>query len=132
MLPREVHMDIVVMKRQGLSERQIARKLGVHRQTVRRYLATGGDLPAYDTSRRVSLVDPFRERIRVFLEEDAYRGTWIFQRLKGLGYTGCLRAVQRAVAEERGPLMRKAFLRFETEPGQQAQVQENLVCHTEM
>ena len=56
------------------------------------------------------------------MEEDDYHATWMHQRLKVLGFGGGLRAVQRFVRGVRDRLVRKAFLRFETEPGQQAQV----------
>ena len=44
MVTREVRMDIVMLKRQGLSKRQIAKRRGIHRVTVSRYLERDGDL----------------------------------------------------------------------------------------
>jgi len=38
MVTREVRMDIVMLHRQGLSKRQIAKRLGIHRDTVSGYL----------------------------------------------------------------------------------------------
>jgi transposase len=46
MLQKEQWMQIHVLKSQGLSEREIARRLGVSRNTVSRYLAAN-DVPRY-------------------------------------------------------------------------------------
>ena len=35
-------MDILVLKRKGLSERQIARRLGISRNTVKKYIDNPG------------------------------------------------------------------------------------------
>ena len=115
-------MDIVMLDRQGLSKRQIAKRLGIHRGTVSRYLERGGQPPPPPASRRGSVLGAFADRIKAWMEEDDYHATWMHQRLKVLGFEGGLRAVQRFVRGVRDRLVRKAFLRFETEPGQQAQV----------
>ena len=115
-------MEIMVLKRQGLSRRKIAQRLGIHRKTVNQYLARGGEHKAYDASSRQSLLVPYRERILGWMEEDAYSAVWMHDRLVPQGYRGSLRTVQRFVRREGKKLSRKAFLRFETEPGRQAQV----------
>jgi len=122
MLRREEIMEVMYLHRQGLKKRAIARKLGLSRETVSKYLACGGDQKPYDASGREGFLEPFRDRIRAWLEEDDYRATWMYDRLVPMGYEGGLRTVQRFVREERGGLVRKAFLAFETEPGRQAQV----------
>lgn len=115
-------MEVMYLHRHGLKKRAIARKLGMSRATVSKYLACGGDQKHYDVSNREGFLEPYRGQIRVWLEEDDYRATWMYDRLVPLGYEGSLRTVQRFVREERGGLVRKAFLAFETEPGRQAQV----------
>jgi transposase len=122
MLRREEAMEIMVLKRQGLSRRKIAQRLGIHRKTVDRYLARGGEHKAYDTSSRQSGLFPYRERILAWMEEDAYSSVWMYDRLVAQGYCGSVRTVQRFARREGKQLTRKAFLRFETEPGRQAQV----------
>jgi len=43
MISTEAYMDIVALKRQGHSLRWIARKLGIHRTTVKKHLEKQGD-----------------------------------------------------------------------------------------
>lgn len=122
MVRREKVMDIVVLKKQGLSNRAIARKLGLHRETVSRYVAGGGEVKPYDTSNRESGVDQYKESIKHWIEEEGYNGARIHRLLGGLGYTGGMRTVQRYIKKIRDGLIRKAYLPFETEAGRQAQV----------
>ena len=41
MISWEVYMDIVALHRQGHSERAIARKIGIHRNTVKKHIQEG-------------------------------------------------------------------------------------------
>ena len=43
-------MDIIALRRQGCSLREISRKLGIHRTTVKKYL-TEGQPPRYQNAR---------------------------------------------------------------------------------
>ncbi len=69
-----------------------------------------------------SILDPFRRVIEDYLEEDGYQATWIFERLTRIGYTGSYTTVKKTVRDIKGEKQRIAYLRFETEPGLQAQV----------
>jgi transposase len=121
MITKEVFMDIISLHRQGLSMRAIAKKLGIHRNTVKRHIE-GNSFPQYRKNRRQkSVLDPYRQIIDDFLAEDDYQVTWIFDRVKKMGYPGSYETVRdhvRSVKERRNRL---AYARFETEPGLQAQ-----------
>ncbi|MDT8273559.1 MAG: IS21 family transposase [Desulfomonilia bacterium] len=117
-------MDIVALKRQGLSERQIARRLGMSRKTVHKYLE---DPEAIERGRRPvereSKLDPYEGNLRAWLKEDPeYKATWIYDHLRPLGYTGGYDLVKLKVHELKEESQRVAYMRFETEPGCQAQV----------
>ena len=122
MIKLEGFMDIIALHRQGLSQRKIAEKLGLHRTTVKKYLENNA-LPTYSkTVRQDSILDPYRQLVDDYLAEDSYQATWIFDRLQKSGYQGSYKTVQqyvRSVKDRRGRL---AYSRFETEPGLQAQV----------
>lgn len=124
MLSRETRVDINFLQRQGLSYREIARKTGRDRRTVKRY-AENPDLIGQGRAKvnHQSILDPFRPVIEAWLEDDQeYRATWIFDQLRKLGYTGGYSVVRDAVRELKQENSRLAYLRFETEPGRQAQV----------
>ena len=117
-------MDIVVLQRKGLSQRHIARKLGISRNTVKKYIDNQGYPERADREiRRPSLVDPFQENIAAWLEEDMeYKATWIYDHLRPMGFAGSYEIVKRAVHDIKEERQRIAFMRFETEPGYQSQV----------
>ena len=124
MLTMERFMDITLMKKQGLKMREIARKLGIHRKTVKRYLedplaALRGRKPII----RPSKLDPYLGNIKHWLDEDEkYRASWIYDRLIPMGFSGSYQIVKLAVRDIKEEQSRVAYLRFETEPGCQAQV----------
>ena len=124
MLARGTKVEISYLHRQGLSYREISRKTGRDRRTVKRY-AESPDLIGQGRAKvnRHSILDPFRPTIESWLEDDVeYRATWVFDQLKKLGYTGGYSIVKDAVRAIKQENSRIAYLRFETEPGRQAQV----------
>lgn len=122
MIAQEVCMDIFALHWQGHSIRSIAKKLGLHRKTVKKYLERG-ELPKYTTEKRQgSLLDPYKQVIQDLLAEDAYQATWLFDRIRQLGYPGGYDTVRRYVQGVKQHQTRLAYIRFETEPGRQAQM----------
>ena len=122
MISEEVFMDIIALRRQGYSMRAIAKKLGIHRNTVKRHLESNS-FPTYRKEKRVeSILDPYRQTIKDYLEQDNYQGTWIYDRLKHMGYTGSYDTIKVYVRTIKEQQARLAYVRFETEPGLQAQV----------
>lgn len=118
----EVFMDIISLHRQGLSMRAIARKLGIHRDTVKKHIE-GKSLPQYRKNKRLeSILDPYRQTIDDYLAEDDYQATWLLDRLKNMGYSGSYETVRDYVRLVKERHNRLAYTRFETEPGLQAQV----------
>lgn len=117
-------MDILSLHRKGLKQREIARKLGISRNTVKKYIED--PQLAFEPVRRAprpSKLDPFEDNIRAWIEEDfSYKGTWIYDRLVNMGFGGSYEIVKRKVHEIKGELQKVAYMRFETEPGYQAQV----------
>ena len=117
-------MEILDLHRSGLSQRAIARRLGISRNTVKKYLDAPEEClknpPSYH---RASILEPYYDAIKAWLEEDGYyTATWIYDRLVNQGYTGSYETVKRKVAELKKHKQKIAYMRFETEPGHQAQV----------
>ena len=122
MIAMEVFMDIIALRRQGCSLREISRKLGIHRTTVKKYL-TEGQPPRYQKcARSKSILDPYRQMIDDWLEQDNYRASRIYRQIKNLGYCGGYDMVKIYVRKVKAGKHRQAFLRFETVPGLQGQV----------
>lgn len=117
-------MDIITLYRKGLKKRAIARKLGVSRNTVDRYIENpeiAFEPPA--PRNRKSLVDPFNDNIKAWIEEDNdYTAAWIYDRLTNMGFIGSYEIVKRRVQNFKENYHKVAYMRFETEPGYQAQV----------
>jgi len=117
-------LDIITLHRKGLKQRAIARKLGVSRNTVKKYIENP-DLafePPPPRSRK-SLLDPYRDNIKAWIEEDSeYTATWIYDRLSNMGFIGSYEIVKRRVRRIKENYHKVAYMRFETEPGYQAQV----------
>ena len=122
MITSEVFMDILSLHRQGHSMRTIAKKLGIHRNTVKKNIEANS-FPQYRKSKRQqSILDPYRQVIDDYLAEDSYQATWIWDRIQNLGYTGCYETVRDYVRSVKERRSRLAYTRFETQPGLQAQV----------
>ena len=121
MVGKEECMEIWALKRQGFSNRAIARKLGIHRKTVSKYLGDK-EFPKYRTVKRQSALEPYYGTIDAWLGAEDYQATRIHELAVQQGYQGSYETVKRyvrAVKEKRDHI---AYLRFETMPGQQAQV----------
>ena len=122
MIGMEVHMDILSLRRQGFSKRYIAKKLGIHRNTVSRYLDLRS-APGHGKSKsRASILDPYKSLIDSLLEQDDYRATWILDRLQAAGYCGSYDTLKHYVRKLKQRMTRLAYIRFETSPGLQGQV----------
>jgi transposase len=99
----------------------IAAELGVHPDAVRNAIEAQrlglGEQPV-----RASIVDPYLAFVREILDQHPrLRATRIYQMARDRGYTGSVGQLRRAVARLR-PQIREPFLRLETFPGEQAQV----------
>ena len=116
-------VDIHTLKRQGFSQRKIARKLGIHRQTVKKYLLHPEWAQQGYRKTRGSKLDPYLAQIRTWLDEDPdYSAVWIYDHLVPLGFEGSYEIVKRRVRTIKERKQQIAYMRFETEPGYQAQV----------
>jgi transposase len=117
---------ILDLHRQGLSISAIARRTGRDPKTIRKYIARGLEPPVYGPRRvgRLGKLTPYhdylRERITAFPDLSAVRLT---REIRDRGYQGAYTAVKRFLAGVRPADRPRPFeIRFETPPGQQAQV----------
>jgi transposase len=115
---------ILELHQQGLSVSAIARRTGLTRGTVRKYVTRGAEPPAYGPrSPRLTRLTPFerylRDRIAAFPD---LTGSRLHREIRELGYGGGYTVVKDFLREVR-PRQSAGFeVRFETPPGRQAQV----------
>jgi len=110
-----------ILKAQGYKQAEIANMLGVTDRTVRNYL-TNPPSPRKRTTRK-SLLDPYKSFIEsVLKEQPLYNCVLLYERLKRRGYLGKISILRDYVAKARKEVCTEAVIRYETEPGRQAQV----------
>jgi transposase len=110
------------LSRSGKPIRAIARELGVARNTVRKYVR--GVPMATPRRRRPSKLDPFKDQIRRWVEQDHLRNCEeLYRRLVALGYTGKISILKDFVRPLRPPVggASRPVLRYESKPGEQMQ-----------
>jgi transposase len=106
---------------QGLKQWQIAEEMDVSERTVRNYLKREPVLRA--RKKKKSKLDLFKLMVKEILDENPYYNAVVLQeRLVKQGYTGKISILRDFVKEERKRITMQAVLRYETEPGHQAQV----------
>ena len=86
MISWERFMDILALHRQGLSLREISDKLGMHRNTVTKYIRQGHPPKYRKVKRSQSILSPYLQLIDQWLEQDNFRATWIYQQIKNLAH----------------------------------------------
>jgi transposase len=107
-----------------LSQRQICERIGISDKTVRKALRTKEyDRYAKGTpQRRPSKLDPYQADIEYLLDQyPGLSGRRVFEELVKLGYAGGETILKDYLRKIR-PAKKEVFLRIETLPGEQAQV----------
>ena len=115
---------ILDLHRQGLGVSAIARRTGFDRKTVRKVIASGLEPPAYGPRQpKLTKLSPFeaylRERLAAVPELSGRR---LHRELRTLGYQGGYTTVTDRLRRIRPAAPVPFEVRFETAPGQQAQV----------
>lgn len=124
-------IQVQLLKDEGLSQTAIAERLGIHRETVARYLkkiaearASGEPVEtAACRQARPHIMDSFLGHLPTRLE--AYprlSANRLFREIAAQGYTGSRRTVRRYVARLKAGLPQRVYQPYETGPGEQAQV----------
>lgn len=115
---------ILELHRQGLSVSAIAERTGHDRKTVRKYIREGLAAPKYKPRNpRPTVIEPYeaylRERVTAWPE---LTGERLLREIRSQGYTGGRTAVNDFLRTVRPPPAPVFEVRFETPPGEQAQV----------
>jgi transposase len=114
-----------ILLREGYSKTSIAKKLGVSRRTVYNYehRAVFENTNNQGRPKGSLKLEPFYQDIDSALQEDyMLNAEVLFDRLLKKGYTGKVSILRDYIRRKRRELHNDAVWRFETLPGQQAQV----------
>jgi transposase len=103
----------------GATISAIARQMGIDRKTVRQALKTPTTV---ERPAAPSILDAYKEYLHGRLAVADFTAQRLFQDLQAQGYAGGYNLVKRFVAPLRAEARRQAVMRFETQPGHQAQV----------
>lgn len=115
---------ILELHQQGLTVSANSRETRIDRKTVRKYTERGPEVPAYGPRKpRATVIDPFasylRERVKTY---PGLTGSRLLRELRDRGYAGSYTAVTDFLRNVRPPANLGFEVRFETPPGEQAQV----------
>jgi len=123
MIDRQSVFEIHRLHNLGFTERKIARRLRLSRPTVKKYIENPEPARQRKIS-RTSKLDAYRDRVKAFLEQDPEVKTpVVLQRIEKEGFDGKITIVRDYLKKLRGQQkFRTAFIRFESRPGQQMQI----------
>jgi transposase len=114
--------EIQELRRQGNTISHISALTGTNRRTVRKYLASPGQPTYGPRSPRPTKLDAHRAYVDQRLQEGAWNAVVLLRELRARGYTGGYTLVKEYLSPKRRAAQQVAVRRFETPPGEQAQV----------
>ena len=129
MLGGKIVREIYELKGKGRSMRGIAEDLDISRVTVRKYLHSEGVPKPKPRAKRGSKLDAYTGYIYVRLAEGLENCVVLLKEIRELGYEGGYTTLKNYVHPRRRPRQPKATMRFETGPGEQAQVDWGVVSY---
>jgi transposase len=125
MLIKEIQVEIHVLQRQGKSIREIARATGLARNTVRAVLRGEHDGRYGPRRPRPTKLDAYKGQLRARLQAAGsvrIPATVLLREIRAAGYDGGVTQLKEYLRSLRPVAPPEPVVRFETEPGQQLQV----------
>jgi len=124
MMTQEEFMDVLAMKRQGMSFKEIGDELGYHPATIAKWVSAGGPPPARNIEEADRVVDPvWADRLtELLVGNPKLLAKSLFEIVAVEGFEGSYPSVVRWVREQRGPRFRAAdgaSVPIETGPGEE-------------
>ena len=119
-------VEIQNLSQQGLNKQQIARRLGVHRETVAKYLRDGSLPDKRERNVGSRKADKHRTHLEARLAKfPELSAAQLYREIRAEGYEGSRRTLRRVVAGMKGAAVGRVMRHYrpvETLPGEQAQV----------
>jgi len=98
----ERYKQVMELHQEGIPMREIARTMGMHRGTVRRFLRAG-QFPERAARKYTRQIDPFADYLRQRWEEGCHNAAQLAKELAQRGFRGTYSAVRRRVIAWRTP-----------------------------
>jgi transposase len=121
MIKPDLWLRVKMLAAEKHSTSEIGRLLDIDRKTVRRALRTEKP-PAYPSRPRGSKLDPFKDYLKIRLEDGVTNSVKLLREVHQQGYDGRISILRDFLLPLKAERQRQAWLRFETLPGEQAQV----------
>jgi transposase len=126
MMTQEEYMDVLAMRRQGMSLKEIGEATGYHPATIARWVREGGPPAARAIAESDRVIDGrWTDRLNELLVGNRLLlATSLFEIISAEGFCGSYPTVARWVREQRGPRFRRpdqASVPIETAPGEEGQ-----------
>ena len=116
--------DWVMIKhlyKEGVPKSRIAEELGLDRRTVDKAI-NEDNLPQQERQSRNSILDPYKDYVKQRIDKYDLTSTRVLREIKERGYPGSYTILKDYIRELKGAKPKPAFVRFETPPGEQAQM----------
>jgi transposase len=106
----------------GKSPYAIGKELGISKNTVKKSINQPRVEHGLKGRKRPSKLDPYKPAINEMMAKGIFNCVVILERLQGMGYTGGITIIKDYVKPFRPARSAPAVRRYETEPGEQAQM----------
>ncbi len=126
-----IRSGLILMIRQealsGQTAYAIGKKLGISKNTAKKYIK---DIPkehGLKNKKRPSKLDPYKQQINMMISRGIFNCAVIMERIQEAGYDGGITIIKDYVQDKRPPRNTPAVRRYETLPGKQAQMDWGIV-----
>jgi transposase len=121
MIDKRTVFEVHRLNNMQFSIRQISKQLGLDRGTVKKYIEQP-DITCQKRPDRVSKLDPFRDLIQQMVKDyPQIKAPVVLQHIRVKGFAGEITIVRDYLRKLR-PDKKQAFIRFESRPGEQFQI----------
>ena len=95
------YQAVRALQQQGFSLREISRRLGISRGTVRRFVRAESFPERSKPPKKASLLDPYKPYLLKRWQEGCWNGTQLYAEIKAGGYTGSAPLLRRFITDLR-------------------------------
>jgi len=121
MITLEDWVMIKHLHKEGVPKSRIAEELGLDRRTVDKAINEDKP-PQQERQSRNSILDPYKDYVKQRIDKYDLTSTRVLREIKERGYPGSYTILKDYIRELKGAKPKPAFVRFETPPGEQAQM----------